>query len=220
MSTIKLDHIELLTGPSNFDSWRRGIGQVLQGEGYWGHVEGDADIYIAFPIDAQPAVPTAISTADEITGYREWWKTDSKARTIVERRITPVTLALLPQGVTVTARTIWETLKSLYSRQDVTSQFELRDRLSNTKLKDHRDLDRYIGEFKTGRIRFLQMGVTYSEYEMVHAIIRGLPTTGSWAHFSMLVTQNTQDFIDSQSHAVVKAAPDTLLDRIVGRLVV
>jgi hypothetical protein len=220
MSTIKLDHIELLTGPSNFDSWRRGIGQVLQGEGYWGHVEGDADIYSAFPIDAQPAVPTAISTADEITGYREWWKTDSKARTIVERRITPVTLALLPQGVTVTARTIWETLKSLYSRQDVTSQFELRDRLSNTKLKDHRDLDRYIGEFKTGRIRFLQMGVTYSEYEMVHAIIRGLPTTGSWAHFSMLVTQNTQDFIDSQSHAVVKAAPDTLLDRIVGRLVV
>jgi gag-polypeptide of LTR copia-type len=41
MSTIKLDHIELLTGPSNYESWKRGISQVLQGKGYWGHVEGD-----------------------------------------------------------------------------------------------------------------------------------------------------------------------------------
>jgi hypothetical protein len=57
---------------------------------------------------------------------------------------------------------------------------------------------------------------------MVHSIIRGLPTTGSWPHFSMLVivTQNTQDFIDAQSHAVVPAAPDTLLDRIITRLVI
>ena len=140
--------------------------------------------------------------------------------TIVERRITPVTLALLPQGVTVTARSVWETLKTLYGRKDVMSQFELRDRLANAKLKDHRDLDRYIGEFKTGRLRFIEMGIDYSEYDMVHSIIRGLPTTGSWSHFSMLVTQNTQDFIDTQSHAVVKAAPDTLLDRIISRLVI
>jgi hypothetical protein len=220
MSTIKLDHIELLTGPSNFESWKRGISQVLQGEGYWGHVEGDANIYSAFPIEPQPAVPTAISTAEEITAYREWWKADSKTRTIVERRITPVTLALLPQGVTITARSVWETLKTLYGRCDVMSQFELRDRLSNAKLKDHRDLDRYIGEFKTARLRFIDMGVPYTEYDMVHSIIRGLPTTGSWPHFSMLVTQNTQDFIDAQSHAVVKAAPDTLLERIINRLVI
>ncbi len=125
MSTIKLDHIELLVGPSNYDAWRRGISQVLQGEGYWGHVEGDANVFSAFPIEPAPAVPTAASTADEITAYREWWKADSKARTIVERRITPVILALLPQGVEVSARSVWDTLKSLYSRRDVMSQFEL-----------------------------------------------------------------------------------------------
>ena len=100
------------------------------------------------------------------------------------------------------------------------SQFELRDRLANAKFKDHQDLDRYIGEFKTARLRFIDMGVPYSDYDMVHSIIRGLPSTGSCAHFSMLVTQNTQDFIDSQSHAIVKAAPDTLLDRIINRLVI
>jgi hypothetical protein len=220
MSTIKLDHIELLVGSSNYDAWRRGISQVLQGEGYWGHVEGDTDIFSAFPLEPTPAVPTSLSTADEITEFREWWKADSKTRTIVERRITPVILALLPQGVQVTARSVWETLKGLYSRHDVLSQFELRDRLANAKLKDHLDLDRYIGEFKTGRLRLLEMGLAYTEYDMVHSIIRGLPTSGSWPHFAMLVTQNTQDFIDSQSHAVVPAAPDTLLTRVISRLVV
>lgn len=220
MSTIKLDHIELLAGPSNYDAWRRGISQVLQGEGYWGHVEGDANVFSAFPIEPAPAVPTAASTADEITQYRDWWKADSKARTIIERRITPVILSLLPQGVEVTARSVWETLKGLYSRRDVMSQFELRDRLANAKLRDHRDLDRYIGEFKTGRLRLIEMGLTYSEYDMVHSIIRGLPTTGSWPHFAMLVTQNTQDFIDSQSHAAVPAAPNTLLTCVINRLVV
>jgi hypothetical protein len=125
MSTIKLDHIELLIGSSNYNAWRRGISQVLQGEGYWGHTEGDANVFSAFPIEPAPAVPTAASTADKITEYREWWKADSKARTIIERQITPVILALLPQGVEVTARSVWDTLKGLYSRRDVMSQFEL-----------------------------------------------------------------------------------------------
>jgi len=182
--------------------------------------KGDANIFSAFPIEPAPAVPTAASTPLELTEYRDWWKADSKARTIIERRITPVILALLPQGVEVTARSVWETLKGLYSCRDVMSQFELRDRLANAKLKDHLDLDRYLGEFKVGGLHLLEMGLTYSEYDMVHSIICGLPTTGSWPHFAMLVTQNTQDFIDNQTHAAVPAPPDTLLTRIINRLVV
>jgi len=91
MATIKLDHIELLTGPSNY------------GEGYWGHTEGNANIYSVFPIEPALAVPTANSTPLELTEYRDWWKVNSKARTIIERHITPVILALLPQGVEVAA---------------------------------------------------------------------------------------------------------------------
>ena len=130
MSTIKLNHIELLVGPSNYKIWKCGISQVLQGEGFWGHVEGDVNPFAPFPVDAQPAAPTAASTADELTAFRTWWITDSKARTIIERRITPVTLSLLP-GVSVTARSVWDQLKTLYSRQDVMSQFELRDCCQN-----------------------------------------------------------------------------------------
>ncbi len=103
-----------------------------------------------FPIEPAPAVLTVASTADEITAYRDWWKANSKARTIIKRCITPIILVLLPQGVDVTAWSVWETLKELYSRRDVMSQFELRDRLASAKLKDHHDLDCYIGEFKMG----------------------------------------------------------------------
>src|SRR5258708_23454496 len=102
---------------------------------------------------------TAASTPEELTSYHEWWKTDSKARTIIERRITPVILSLLPQGVEVTAQTVWETLKGLYSQRDVMLQFKLRDRLVNAKLKDHHDLDHYLGEFKVRRLRLLKMGL-------------------------------------------------------------
>jgi len=163
MATIKLDHIELLAGLSNYDAWRRSISQVLQGEGYWGHTEGNVNIFSAFPIEPSPDIPTTASSPEQLTAYREWWKTNSKARTIIEHRITPVILTLLPQGVEVTARSVWETLKGLYSRRDVMSQFELRDRLANAKLKDHNDLDHYLGEFKVGHLRLLKMGLTYSE---------------------------------------------------------
>ncbi|KDR64908.1 hypothetical protein GALMADRAFT_149174, partial [Galerina marginata CBS 339.88] len=114
MSTIKLDHIELLVGPSNYETWKRGISQVLQGEGFWGHVEGDANLFAPFPVDPEPATPTAVTSADDLAAFRTWWTSDSKARTIIERRITPVTLSLLPHGVAVTARSVWEQLKVLY----------------------------------------------------------------------------------------------------------
>jgi hypothetical protein len=100
------------------------------------------------------------------------------------------------------------------------SQFELRDCLANAKLKDHHDLDRYIREFKTGHLHLIEMGLTYTEYDMVHSIICGLPTSGSWSHFAMLITQNTQDFIDTQSHAAMRTAPDTLLTHVINRLII
>ena len=84
---------------------------MLQGEGYWGHVEGDTNVFSAFPIEPAPAIPTATSTAEEITEYHEWWKANSKAWTVIEQCITPVILALLPQGVEITARSVWDTLK-------------------------------------------------------------------------------------------------------------
>ena len=64
------------------------------------------------------------------------------------------------------------------------------------------------------------MGTAYSEYDMVHSIIHGLPTNGFWPHFQMLVTQNTQDHIDNQANTLVPAAPDTLLNHIINHLLI
>ena len=195
MATIKLDHIELLVGASNYAIWKRGISQVLQGEGYWywGHVEGSPSPFAPFPCSPEPSPPTEKSKAEDVTAYQDWWQKDSKARTIIERRISPVSLNLLPQGLGVTARTVWKRLNTLYGRVDVMSQFDLRDRLSRARLKDHTDLDRYVGEFQAGRVKFIEMGVPYSEAEMVHQMLRGLPSTTSWTNFKQLLTQVVQD---------------------------
>jgi hypothetical protein len=85
MATIKLNHIEFLVGALNYDTWKHGVSQVFQGEGYWGHVKGDPNLFSVFPIEPAPAVPTVISTAAEITEYCKWWKANSKAHTIIER---------------------------------------------------------------------------------------------------------------------------------------
>ena len=53
---------------------------------------------------------------------------------IVFRHISPVTHSHLDTAVGKTARSIWESLHTLYERTDILSQFDLRDRLSNAKL--------------------------------------------------------------------------------------
>jgi hypothetical protein len=60
MSTIKLNHIELLTGSSNFEIWKHSISQVLQGEGYWGHVKGNVDIILHFPLNLNLLHPLSL----------------------------------------------------------------------------------------------------------------------------------------------------------------
>jgi hypothetical protein len=59
----------------------------------------------------------------------------------------------------------------------------LKNSLFFSKKTRNKDLDCYLGEFKSAHECFVMMKVPYSESDMVHQIIRGLPTTGSWPHF-------------------------------------
>jgi hypothetical protein len=222
MSTIKLDHIPLLESALNFPEWKRFIIQVLQAEGYWTHVEGTDGDYDIFPKSLEPAACTATSKAEEKTAFKDWWQEDMKARAIILRRVSPVTHSHLNTQVGKTARSIWEHLHSLYAHTDILAQFELRDCLSNAKLRDHQDLHRYLGEFKDARERFLAMNVTYTEFEMVHHIIRGIPDGGAWGHFRQLMTQTMQDHVERENRAAAgaKSDPDTLLDQITTRLTI
>ena len=199
MSTIKLDHVPLLESAINFPEWKRFITQVLQAEGYWTHIEGTDGPFDIFPKSLEPTTCTAESKPDEKAAFKEWWEMDMKARAIVLRRISPITHSHLDTVVGKMARSIWENLHTLYERTDILSQFDLRDRLSNAKLQDHQDINRYLGEFKDAQLSFIGMNVTYTEFEMVHHIIRGIPDSGAWGHFRQLMTQTMQDHVERET---------------------
>jgi hypothetical protein len=43
MSSIKLEHIPLLKGASNYLEWSRLLLMTLQSNGLWGYIQGDED---------------------------------------------------------------------------------------------------------------------------------------------------------------------------------
>ena len=105
---------------------------------------------------------------------------------IIERRITQVQLGLLPSTPETTARDCWNKIRDLYGRLDVHAQFALMDKVSALRLKDHSDCDCYLSKFSLARAQFAKMGVDYTELQAVHALIKGLPTHGSWTSFTQI----------------------------------
>lgn len=88
------------------------------------------------------------------------------------------------------------------------------------KLKDHRDLDQYLSEFNLAQTQFVVMGISFSEYDLVHAIVHGLPSSSLWAHFKQLMVQMIQDHLDHQSSSGTPAIPDALLNRLINCLTI
>jgi hypothetical protein len=219
MSSIKLDHVPLLQDVASFPEWKRLISLVLKAEGYWTHVEGTANPWDIYPASRPPATPDAASAPVTVTAYQTWWQKDAKAHDLILRRISPVTSSHLDSSVGITARDTWKQLHTMYARVDIMAQFDLKEKVQSLQLKDFKDLERYLGEFRTTRERFVAMKVAYPEDDMVHQIIRGLPSSGSWPHFRQLMVQTMQDHIDKELAAAAAggaaAAPDTLLNRVI-----
>jgi hypothetical protein len=183
MATVKLEHVALLEDAKSFPEWKRAMVQVLRAKGYWGHVEGTENKFDWFPASHSPETPTAESKDEVVKAYQEWWLKDSRAQSLLLRRIAPVTYSHLTLSEGVTVRKIWPQIHKMYSRIDIMAQFDLKEKIQNLKLKDHLDFDRYLGEFRVARDRFIMMKVVYAKDNMVHQIIQGLPTTGSWNYF-------------------------------------
>ena len=187
---LKLDHIPTLDGAADYPSWSKSIMHTLQGEGFWGFIEGSEDPLSPFPIVPMPII-AAGATAPALKAHHEWWQKDAKVKDIIEHCVSPVVSTIIPCTKTTTAHDIWATLKTLYGRVDVVAQFDLREHISDIKLEDFTGLGKYIGEFKTACSRFITMGVTFEEGEMVHLLIRNLPMDGVWPNFKQLLTQCT-----------------------------
>ena len=63
------------------------------------------------------------------------------------------------------------------------SQYELRSRICSEKLKDADDVARYLGVFKDTRCRFIQVGVSYSNDQLIFDLLQGLPEAIKWQIF-------------------------------------
>ena len=150
------------------------------------HIEGDKDNLNAPWLASYPPILADNPSVACRTKFRNWWKDDTRTMLVIEQRITQVQLGLLPSGPEVMARHCWNKLKELYGHLDVHAQFTLMDKISSLHLKDHSDCDRYLSEFSLACAQFAKMGVDYTELQAVHALIKGLPTFGSWTSFTQI----------------------------------
>ena len=213
MLKLDLDHIPTLNGTADYPSWSKLIMHTLQGKGFWGFIEGSEDPLPPFPVVPMPII-AAGATAPALKAHHEWWQKDAKVKDIIKRCISPVISTIIPCAKTTTARDIWATLKTLYGCVDIVAQFDLCTHISDVKLEDFTGIDKYIGKFRTACSHFITMGVTFKEGEMVHLLIRNLPSDRVWPNFKQLITQCTQDYLDRSTN-LQPAPPDTLLNIII-----
>jgi hypothetical protein len=125
MSDLKLKYIPILEGSTNYTAWARTTTTTLQAEDLWTHIEGvESDPLSLWAASHAPEID-AMSNATQRKAHREWWWNDVKARSILERRISPLVLNLLPQDMYTTSRAIWMLLKDYFAKTDVRAQFAL-----------------------------------------------------------------------------------------------
>jgi hypothetical protein len=219
--SLKIDSIPVLAGSSNYPEWEQQIRRFLQSEDLYSHVEGDeVNPNAPWPASFPPVLPENPSAARQ-TEFRNWWKDDARAMLInVERRITQVQLGLLPSTPDTTARQCWKKIRELYGRLDVHAQFALMDKVSALRLKDHNDCDRYLSEFSSARAQFAKMGVEYTELQVVHALIRGLPTHGSWISFTQITNTYIGEWIrtEARKDPADREVENALWENLVSRL--
>ena len=218
--SLKIDAIPVLAGSSNYSEWEQQVKRFLQSEDLYSHIEGDEDNPNAPWPASYPPVLADAPTATKRAEFRNWWKDDARAMLIIERRITQVQLGLLPTGPETTARHCWNKIRELYGRLDVHAQFALMDKVSSLRLKDYNDCDQYLSEFSLARSQFAKMGVEYTELQAVHALIKGLPTHGSWVSFTQITSTYVGEWVRSESRKAPadREVENALWENLVSRL--
>ncbi|KAF8801584.1 hypothetical protein BYT27DRAFT_7114708, partial [Phlegmacium glaucopus] len=121
-----------------------------------------------------------------------WWIKDSRALSIINRRLNPITQSLMPVGDDITSRIVWNKLKSMYSCVDVHAQFDLCDRLTANTLQNASDYICFLGEFNTCRSHLATMDAPLTEIESIHTLMRQLPHDTTWPHFKQSISHFVQ----------------------------
>ena len=112
------------------------------------------------------------------------------AKDIICHRLSPAILQLMPQERSSTARNAWQLLHSHLDHIDLGSQYLVREKILGLQMKDAKDAQRYLGEHDSLHQDLIRMQVTYTDSEAIFNLLKGLPCTGTWPAFK-LVLQNS-----------------------------
>ena len=185
----KFDHIPELTGASTFHVWTSQVVLALGREGVYNHVSDGLDptdfakFASVLPVPADVAAPTVA----ERTLILGWLKDDAIAKDIIFRRLSPTVQRLIPQERSVTAHDSWKLLHSHFNHVDLGSQHLVREKILSLQMADAADAERYLGEHDALRHKLIRMGVTYSDSEAIFNLLKGLPRTGTWPAFKLVL---------------------------------
>ena len=204
----KFDHIPELTGASAFHAWKSQVVLTLGREGAYNHVSDGldptdfAEFASVLPTPADVAAPTAA----EHTLILEWLKEDAVAKDIICHRLFPAVQRLIPQEHSVTACDAWSLLHSHFNHVDLGSQHLIREKILSLQMADAADAERYLGEHDALWRDLIRMGVAYSNSEAIFNLLKGLPRTGTWPAFKLVL----QSSLSVASVASVASASSSL----------
>ena len=207
----KFDHIPELTGASIFQTWKAQIILALGREGVYNHISDGTDpTDIAEFASVMPTpAATALTTAEKKL-IQDWLKDNAIAKDIVCRRLSPTILQRIPQERSSTACDAWKLLHSLFDHIDLGSQYLVREKIFGLQMKDAKDAQRYLGEHETLRRDLVWMGVAYSDSEAVFNLLKGLPRTGTWPAFKLML----QTSISTTTSAIPTSASGSSISQI------
>ena len=185
----KFDHIPELTGASVFQAWKTQIVLTLGHEGVYNHISDRMD-----PTDfaklashlPTPTDPDAL-TSDERKLIQDWLKDDVIAKDIICHRLSPAILQLVPQEQSSTAHNAWQLLHSHLNHIDLGSQYLVWEKILGLQMKDAKDAQHYLGEHDSLCWDLIQMQVTYTDSEAIFNLLKGLPHTGTWPAFKLVL---------------------------------
>ena len=185
----KFDHIPELTGASTFHAWTSQVVLALGCEGVYNHVSDSldptdfAEFASVLPLPADVVAPTAA----ECTLILGWLKDDTVAKDIICHRLSPAVQRLIPQERSVMARNSWKLLHSHFNHIDLGSQHLIREKILSLQMVDAADAERYLGEHDALHRKLIRMGVAYSDIEAIFNLLKGLPHTGTWPAFKLVL---------------------------------
>lgn len=186
----KLDHILELTGPDTYFTWKHEVTYTLGIEDQWCHVTDTVDPKDVLgsasykPVLTDPLLPTAAET----TAIQEWLINDLKAKAIITHCLSILVQQLISTSHKVFARDAWKTLEDHFGCTDMGPQHVIHQNLYTLHMKDTADASNYVGQHSVLCERLLRMGTMYTDAEAVFQLLRGLPHSGTWPQFKVLMT--------------------------------